>query len=81
MKVRCLFFARLRDAAGSAAAEWEVPLGSVADSLWDTAPARLAGLEAHRAFTRIAVNGILAAGNEVLAEGDEVAFLPPVSGG
>ena len=77
--VRLVFLGRLADVAGAgeilAAAG---PLGEVIARL----PADLAvALRAPR--VRVAVNGaVLAPGAApLLAEGDEVAFLPPVSGG
>jgi sulfur-carrier protein len=80
---RFVFLGRLEDLAG--AAESDVPGGS-------TLTAALAGLpealraEVARGKVRFAVNGaVLAVGADpasvTLGEGDEVALLPPVSGG
>lgn len=71
-----LFLGRLQDAAG----EGERTVGYRADvaALIDSFDSELA--EALRsAKVRVAVNG--AFGATALADGDEVAFLPPVSGG
>jgi molybdopterin synthase sulfur carrier subunit len=76
------FFASLRDAVGTASVDVDAP-----DDL-DGLLAALAGTlakEGYEAITersvRIAVNQTLVEGNSRLAPGDEVAFLPPVTGG
>jgi len=42
---------------------------------------RAHGLKLPRAALRVSVNGVISSWDTALAEGDEVAFLPPVSGG
>jgi molybdopterin converting factor small subunit len=49
--------------------------------LWELLLARWPGLAAYRAQTRLARNGVYAGANEVFADSDEVALIPPVSGG
>ena len=76
MALTVLFLGRLQDAAGAG----ERTVGYRADvaTLIDSFEVRLA--EALRSEkVRVAVNGVV--GVTALAEGDEVAFLPPVSGG
>jgi molybdopterin synthase sulfur carrier subunit len=78
--LKLVFLGRLEDIAG--AAERSVPLADDVDSL-------IAGLEPELARAlreprvRVAVNGALVAdrARQPLADGDEIAFLPPVSGG
>jgi molybdopterin synthase catalytic subunit/molybdopterin converting factor small subunit len=53
---------------------------SVADA-WSELADRYPALQPHRAFVRAARNGAYAAWEEPLTDGDQVAFLPPVSGG
>ena len=81
MTLTVLLFARLRDAAGSEAVPVELSAGStVADlrrRLADSYPA-LAGLLGRSA---IAVNHDFADDARPLAPEDEVAVIPPVSGG
>jgi molybdopterin converting factor subunit 1 len=78
--MRILFFAQLREVAGAAEAELEA--GDVdAGALWELLVARWPELAVHRVQTRLARNGVYAGGDEVFAEGDEVALIPPVSGG
>lgn len=59
----------------------EVPAGPLADILARLDPALATALIGER--IRIALNGTLISenGGIVLADGDELAFLPPVSGG
>ena len=54
--------------------------GSIEDA-WTAMAARFPGLQPHRPFVRAAHNGAYADWSRSLADGDEVAFLPPVSGG
>jgi molybdopterin synthase sulfur carrier subunit len=76
---RLVFLGRLEDIAGGA--ERKVPGGALADVLVRLEPELAVALTADR--IRIAVNGTLIAdrASVVLAEEDELAFLPPVSGG
>jgi molybdopterin synthase sulfur carrier subunit len=74
-------FAQAREAAGVGASEW--PASSLGDLL-DAARARYgADFAAVLDAARVWVNGEEppAGGATVLADGDEVAVLPPVSGG
>ena len=81
MKVTVLFFAQAREHAGRARAELSLPDGSrLADALAALRrehPA-LGPLWPHLA---VAVNGKLARPDAPLADGAELALLPPVSGG
>ena len=76
MALTVLFLGRLQDAAGAV----ERTVGYVDDvtALIDSFEGELvAALRSDK--VRVAVNGAL--GATALADGDEVAFLPPVSGG
>lgn len=74
-------FAVFREALGSGTLEREVPAGTTVGQLLarliDEYPA-LAGAEATVSFS---VNRTYASADTVLHAGDEVAFIPPVSGG
>jgi molybdopterin synthase sulfur carrier subunit len=76
---RLVFLGRLEDIAGGA--EREVSGGALADVLSALDPDLAAALGADR--IRLALNGTLVSDRAtvVLGEGDELAFLPPVSGG
>ena len=81
MTVRVLFFGMLKDAAGAAEGKMDLPEGATVEAALEAAAARWPELERHRRSTVIAVNQKYALKTDVLHEGDEVAFLPPVSGG
>ena len=85
MKVKVLFFAGLREQVGTAGEEIELPAGV----------STVAGLRSHllkrgekwqsalgeSRLVRAAVNQDMAAANQPIKAGDEVAFFPPVTGG
>ncbi|MBS0192842.1 MAG: MoaD/ThiS family protein [Proteobacteria bacterium] len=79
MRVRLLYFASLRDAAGCEQESLEVATASLAD-LYEQARSRH-GFVLQRQRLRVARNGAFAPWNELAADGDEIAFIPPVSGG
>lgn len=86
MMVRAVFFASLREAVQSDVLEIELGEGAGLADLRRCLAARLgadqvAALDA--ADVRVAVNQRLVHDGEdaVLATGDEVAFMPPVTGG
>jgi molybdopterin converting factor subunit 1 len=76
MKVAIRLFAGLRELAGTRAIELELPAGSTAADIWPTLD-----LGVEPAGLLVAVNRSYAAPDTVLVEGDEVALIPPVSGG
>jgi molybdopterin synthase catalytic subunit len=76
MKVAVRLFAGLRELAGTRALEIELPTGAVAGDVW---PALDLGDEP--AGLLVAINKGYAKRGTVLADGDEVALIPPVSGG
>lgn len=79
MKFTLLYFASLRDTAGCAQ---EIVASDASDprALYADAAARH-GFRMPLDRMRVAVNGAFAAQDCTLRDGDEVAFLPPVSGG
>jgi len=80
MKIRLLFFAVLRDIVGKSEADVEVAEGTRAADLWEQLRAKHRQLAAY-AQPMTAVNESYVRPDEVLREGDEVAFIPPVAGG
>lgn len=81
MQVNVLFFAQAREGAGRASAPLELPAGSrVTDALAALVAAH-PGLAPLRAHLAVAVDGTLVRGDAPLADGAELALLPPVSGG
>ena len=79
--MRILFFAQLKDATGCAEAQWPGASGLSAQQLWERLLRDFPKLEGHRACVRLARNGAYAAEDERFESGDEVALIPPVSGG
>ncbi|MGH7545484.1 MAG: MoaD/ThiS family protein [Gemmatimonadota bacterium] len=80
MRVRALFFAAYREWAGHDSLEAELrPGATVADLVAEIR--RAPGLDRLPAAPVVAVNEAYARLDQGLEEGDEVAFLPPVSGG
>ena len=81
MRVRIRLFARLRDLTGQSELSRDVPEGSSAREVWRLLAAEFPALNAYEASVSAAVNEDYAKMTTRLTDGDEVAFLPPVSGG
>jgi molybdopterin synthase sulfur carrier subunit len=79
MNVRLLYFAALASATGCDAERVQTTCGDAA-ALYDEIAARY-GFAFARSRLRVAINGVFASWDQRLCEGDEVALLPPVSGG
>jgi molybdopterin synthase sulfur carrier subunit len=79
IRLKLLFFASLRDAAGIASEEIDTDAGDLA-ALYDDLRARH-GFSLPRERLRVAVDGAFAAWSDEPRAGSEVAFIPPVSGG
>jgi molybdopterin converting factor subunit 1 len=78
--VKVLLFGAAADRAGTR--ETQVPTGEVTlDELWPLLAERHPGLSPMRDTLAFAVNGEYARGETRVSPGDEVAVLPPVSGG
>jgi molybdopterin converting factor subunit 1 len=79
--VRTKFFAAIRDIVGTSAVELELPDGMTAGDLF------LHYCQQHAPLTRYANTAMISVNLEFvppetrLQEGDEIAFIPPVSGG
>ncbi len=80
-KIRLLFFATLRDRAGTKTAEMEVPPGTTVGQLKDRIAQEYPGLGPSLHTALIAVNREYAAEDLVLPGDADVALFPPVSGG
>jgi MoaE-MoaD fusion protein len=81
LRVTALLFARLREQAGSDRFSLELASGATVADAYSELRRLHPGLEARREVVRAAVNQDFASWDDPLAEGDEVAFIPPVSGG
>lgn len=80
MHVRARCFATLRELS-AARSDLDLAANASVSDAWDALVSRHPELAAHRPYTQPARNGAAVSWDEALAEGDEVAFLPPVSGG
>ena len=79
--VRIRLFAIQRELAGAREVRVELPDGSDVEAAWNALVARHPVLAPGRASLRFARNGDYAEPTTLLADGDEVAMIPPVSGG
>jgi molybdopterin converting factor subunit 1 len=81
MRVTVRLFARLRDLTGAGELIREVPPQATARQVWDDLVLEWPGLREYEKTISVAVNTEYARMNANVQEGDEIAFMPPVSGG
>jgi molybdopterin converting factor subunit 1 len=81
VKVRLRFFAVLKDVVGQDEIEKDVPDGTTARGLLDTMVTEFPKLGRYADVTQVAVNHELVDSEYKVEPEDEIAFLPPVSGG
>ncbi len=81
MKIKVLFFGLTHDLTGFAQELVEVPEGESLDALWRRYETRFPRLAPFADSLLVAVNQEIVKRETPLREGDEVAFMPPVSGG
>ena len=81
MFVTLRLFARLRDLSGKSELVIEVPEGWDAGRVWNGLALEYPALAPYTGSVSCAVNEEYAKLTTQLKDGDEVAFLPPVSGG
>jgi molybdopterin converting factor subunit 1 len=81
MRVRVRLFASLREAVGRSDLDLELPDGATAEDAWQSLARAHADLAPRRARLTAAVNRRYAPFDTTLGEGDEIVFVPPVSGG
>lgn len=81
MRVTVRLFARLREAAGVSECDCDVRPGAVVADVWRALSSRYPSLEPFAGSVTCAINAEFAKPAAEVREGDEVAFLPPVSGG
>src|SRR2546429_2281068 len=78
--VHVRYFARLREQAGTESETIELAPGSTVTDAYDVVKRAHPGLEPNRDTVRPALNMEFADWDAVVGEGDELAFIPPVSG-
>ncbi len=81
MQIRVRLFASLRDAVGRPEVELDLPTGASAEDAWQALVHSCPALSPRRQSLAASVNRCYAPFDTALHEGDEVAFIPPVSGG
>ena len=74
-------FARLRDLAGSGELVRDVEAPATVQSVWRALVTEMPALRDYERTMSVAVNADYSRMSAPVSEGDEVAFLPPVSGG
>jgi len=79
--VRVRLFAIQRELAGAREVPIDLPDGATIEDAWSAVVERHPVLAAGRPSVRFARNGDYADPTTVLGDGDEIAFIPPVSGG
>jgi molybdopterin converting factor subunit 1 len=79
--MRVLFFAQLKDRTGCDSVELATPSPLDAEQFWAELLKQFPKLAAHRANVRLARNWEYAAPDAQFANSDEIALIPPVSGG
>jgi molybdopterin converting factor subunit 1 len=81
MRVTIRLFARLRDLAGAGELVRELPPSSTIDGVWRALVTEMPALQEYERTMSVALNADYSRMSATVHDGDEVAFLPPVSGG
>jgi sulfur-carrier protein len=81
VRVRVRLFASLREAVGRDQLDLELPDGATAEDAWRGLVSECPALAPRRRSLSAAVNRRYLPFDAPLAAGDEVVFVPPVSGG
>ena len=81
IRVKVLFFGRLKEILGRTQESIDLAVQSNIESLFAHYASRYPELKQYRSSLVASCNQEFAPWNTVLHAGDEVAFLPPVSGG
>jgi molybdopterin converting factor subunit 1 len=81
MRVTVRLFARLHDIAGASELPREMPAGSTIGAVWRGLTRDFPKLAEYERSVSSALNADYARMDAEVHDGDEIAFLPPVSGG
>ena len=79
--MRVLFFAQLKDLTGCDSVDLAISSPLNPEQLWATLLEKFPSLLAQRGNVRLACNWEYADAQTMFSDGDEVALIPPVSGG
>jgi molybdopterin converting factor subunit 1 len=81
VRVTVRLFARLKDIAGAPELERDVPEDATLADVWALLAHDFPAMAPYRGSVSGARNAEYARMDATIADGDEIAFLPPVSGG
>jgi len=81
LEVHTLFFASYREKIGSQRVDITLPVGATVSDLISGLRSKGDEFSCLPETALVAVNQVYAGEETVLTDGDEVAFIPPVSGG
>jgi molybdopterin synthase catalytic subunit len=81
VRVTVRLFARLRDVAGASELARDLPSGATIGDVWRQLAQEFPELVGYERSISSAINAEYTRMDQVVGEGDEIAFLPPVSGG
>ncbi len=81
MRVRVRLFASLREAVGQGEVDLDLPARATAEDAWAMLARDHPALAERRARLTAAINRRYAPFDSALSDGDELVFVPPVSGG
>jgi molybdopterin converting factor subunit 1 len=81
VRVTVRLFARLKDITGAAELARDLAPGATIGDLWRQLAGEFPELAGYERSISSAINADYARMDQVVGDGDEVAFLPPVSGG
>jgi len=81
VRVKVRLFASLRETVGQEELTLDVPQGATAEDVWRALVEEEPALASRRRSLMASVNRKYAPFDTPVAEGDEVVFIPPVSGG
>lgn len=81
MRVTIRLFARLRDLAGAGELVREIEPPATVGTVWQQLVAEQPALRDYEKTMSVAINADYSKMSAPVNDGDEIAFLPPVSGG
>lgn len=81
MKIKVRLFARYRELVGNGETNLQLPPGTTVGAFKSQIDNHFPQLKNYSANLLVALNGEFADNSLILKEGDEIALLPPLSGG